>query len=99
MRNDDTAGEAFAWSTLAIVLVVLIIALAIAYFSWWGPRQTVVVAPQQPPATAPAPPGPSGPPGPPGPPGKPPPAAERSGAGPSQQSDKSGSDQGESSRE
>ena len=65
---DQSTGESFAWATLAIILIVLLVAVLIGYFALWSPSQTTVVVPQQQPPTAVTP-GPQGPPGPPGPSG------------------------------
>jgi|GEM_PF-2922355 len=67
--SDPVLEERSAWSTIVIVLVVLIIALLIGYFAWYAPsrQNTVVIA--QPAVATPGPQGLQGPAGAPAPQG------------------------------
>src|SRR5436309_6827268 len=78
----------FAWGTLVLVLVVLLVIFMVGYFAWYQPTYVHETVINQPGSSQPGPPGPPGPSGAPGAPG----ASGASGpAGPAGPSGASGS--------
>src|SRR5258707_10632081 len=61
--RDDSS---FAWGTLLLVLVVLLVIFMVGYFAWYQPTYVHETVINQPTSNAPGPPGPPGPSGSPG---------------------------------
>ena len=90
MSTTEDTATGFAFGTLMLVLVVVLVLGLVGYFAWWAPARavdtdhdTIVVpgATQGPPGPA-GPPGPSGSPGAPGPSGSPGPSGAPGPSGP-----------------
>ena len=87
MSTTDDTATGFAFGTLMMILVVVLVLGLIGYFAWWAPGPAVVpertntIIHESSPGT-PGPPGPAGAPGPSGAPGVPGPSGSPGPSGP-----------------